>query len=49
MIEASRSRMPLLHMLTKMCAIVGGVFAVMGVLDALVFKMLSLLASARPK
>lgn len=39
MIEASRTRIPLLHLLTKLCAIVGGVFTVMGVIDSIVFKL----------
>lgn len=39
MIEASRTRMPLLHFCTKLCAIVGGVFTVLGVLDSILFRL----------
>ena len=39
MIEASRIRMPVLHFLTKICAIVGGVFTVLGVLDSILFRL----------
>lgn len=40
MIEASRTRPPLLHVVTKLCAIVGGVFTVLGVFDSILFKLL---------
>ena len=43
MIEASSSRMPFFHLLTKICAIVGGVFTVIGVLDSIIFKLQKLL------
>ena len=39
MIEASRTRIPLFHLFTKICAIVGGVFTVMGVVDSIIFKL----------
>ena len=39
MIEANRSSMPLLHFFTKLCAIVGGVFTVLGVLDSFFFRI----------
>jgi hypothetical protein len=39
MIEASRTRMPILHFFTKVCAIVGGVFTVLGVLDSILFRL----------
>lgn len=39
MIEASRIRMPILHFVTKLCAIVGGVFTVLGVLDSILFRL----------
>lgn len=39
MIEASRIRMPFLHFVTKLCAIVGGVFTVLGVLDSILFRL----------
>ena len=39
MIEASRIRMPFLHFVTKICAIVGGVFTVLGVLDSILFRL----------
>ncbi len=39
MIEAKGSTIPFTHLLTKLCAIVGGVLTVVGVLDSLVFKV----------
>lgn len=39
MIEVQRSRPPLSHLLTKLCAIVGGVVSVMGVIDGSVFRL----------
>ena len=42
MIEASRIRMPILHFATKLCAIVGGVFTVLGVVDSLFFRFLKI-------
>jgi hypothetical protein len=39
MIEASRTRVPLLHFVTKVCAIVGGVFSVMGVMDSIFHRL----------
>ncbi|KAJ1442988.1 hypothetical protein B484DRAFT_321773, partial [Ochromonadaceae sp. CCMP2298] len=39
MIEASRIRMPLLHLTTKILAIVGGVFTVLGVADSLLYRL----------
>jgi hypothetical protein len=47
MIEASRMRMPLLHFLTKLCAIIGGVFTVLGVVDSVAFKLQSLLYGSK--
>jgi hypothetical protein len=47
MIEASRTRVPLLHLLTKVCAIVGGVFSVLGVLDSAIHKLSGLMASKK--
>lgn len=39
MIEASRTRIPLLHFFTKILSIVGGVFTVMGVIDSIIYKL----------
>lgn len=39
MIEASKIRMPFLHFVTKICAIVGGVFTVLGVIDSIIFRL----------
>jgi endoplasmic reticulum-Golgi intermediate compartment protein 3 len=39
MIEATSSHMPLSHFLTKICAIVGGTFTVIGVVDAFLYRM----------
>mmetsp|Transcript_27358 Transcript_27358/g.38860 ORF Transcript_27358/g.38860 Transcript_27358/m.38860 type:complete len:413 (-) Transcript_27358:93-1331(-) len=47
MIEASRMRMPLLHLLTKLCAIIGGVFTVLGVLDSVIFRLQKLLFGSK--
>jgi len=47
MIEASRLRMPLLHLLTKLCAIIGGVFTVLGVLDSVIFRLQKLLYGSK--
>lgn len=41
MIEASRTRIPLLQVLTKVCAIVGGVFTVLGALDLLLYRAIN--------
>jgi hypothetical protein len=37
MIEVQRECMPLWRLFTKLCAIVGGVFTLMGVLDSVLF------------
>jgi hypothetical protein len=42
MIEAPHIRMPILHFATKLCAIVGGVFTVLGVVDSLFFRFLKI-------
>ena len=34
--------MPILHFATKLCAIVGGVFTVLGVVDSLFFRFLKI-------
>ncbi len=39
MIEADSHSMPFLHFLTKVCAIVGGVFTVLGVIDSIIYKL----------
>mmetsp|Transcript_21300 Transcript_21300/g.48190 ORF Transcript_21300/g.48190 Transcript_21300/m.48190 type:complete len:330 (+) Transcript_21300:330-1319(+) len=39
MIAASRIRMPVLHLITKVLAIVGGVFTVLGVADSILFRL----------
>jgi hypothetical protein len=44
MIEAKGSTIPFTHLLTKLCAIVGGVLTVIGVLDSFVFKIQKLFA-----
>jgi len=37
--EVRVTGMPLAHLFTKFCAIVGGVFTVLGVLDTLLFRL----------
>jgi len=44
MIEASESDMPFAHLVTKLCAIVGGVFTVIGVVDGLLYRLQNLLS-----
>lgn len=39
LVEIKRVTVPLSHLLTRLCAIVGGVFSVMGVLDAVCFRL----------
>lgn len=39
MIQAQQDRLSFLHLLTKLCAILGGIFTVLGVVDALLFKL----------
>lgn len=38
MIEVQRECMPIWRLFTKLCAIVGGIFTLMGVLDNIVFR-----------
>jgi hypothetical protein len=44
LIEIKRIRMPFLHLLTRLCAIVGGVFSIFGVIDATVFRIQNLIS-----
>lgn len=39
LVEIKRITVPTSHLLTRLCAIVGGVFSVMGVVDALCFRL----------
>lgn len=39
LIEVKRTRMPFSHLFTKLCAIIGGVFTVLKVIDAIIFKV----------
>ena len=39
LIEIQHSRAPFSHLLTRLCAIVGGVFSLMGVLDSILFRV----------
>lgn len=39
MIEAQKSTFPFSHFLTKICAIVGGTFTMIGVIDGLIFRL----------
>jgi hypothetical protein len=47
MIEASRTRIPVLHFLTKVCAIIGGVISVLGVIDAFFFVIQKFLSKKK--
>lgn len=38
-VEVQKARKPLLHMLTRLCAIIGGVFSIIGVVDKVVFRL----------
>ena len=42
MVEVKRERAPFSHLFTKLCAIIGGVFTVMGVFDSTLYKFLKL-------
>ena len=39
MIESQKSIVPPTHFLTKICAIVGGLFVVLGIVDNIIFKI----------
>ena len=39
LVEVQRSRLPISHVLVRMFAIVGGVFSIMGVLDAFMYRL----------
>jgi hypothetical protein len=47
LVEVVRSRVPFLHYFTKVCATVGGVFAVMGVVDKAWFSVQNLVKSGK--
>jgi len=44
-VEVTRTRVPLLHFLTRVLAITGGVFSVLGVLDSAIFRIQCLLTT----
>ena len=39
MVEVHRSHMPLLHFITKLLAIIGGIFTLLGVADSTIYKI----------
>jgi endoplasmic reticulum-Golgi intermediate compartment protein 3 len=39
LVEIKRYRPPFSHLFTRLCAIVGGVFSLMGVLDSVTFRI----------
>jgi hypothetical protein len=39
MVDVTESRVPLSHLLTRLLAIIGGVFSVLGVIDALFYRI----------
>lgn len=45
LVEIKRYRPPFSHLFTRTCAIVGGVFSLMGVLDSLTFRIQKLRSS----
>jgi len=47
MVEVQRNGPPLSHLLTKLCAIVGGVFSVMGVIDGSLFRLTKLFSGGK--
>lgn len=42
MIEAQKQSFPFSHFLTKICAIVGGTFTMIGVIDGLIYRLTKL-------
>lgn len=46
MVEVQRSRKPLLHTFTRLCAIIGGVLSILGVIDKALFKLQKLIVSS---
>jgi endoplasmic reticulum-Golgi intermediate compartment protein 3 len=38
MVNVKKERIPVMHLFTKLLAIVGGVFTVLGIVDSIVFK-----------
>jgi len=49
MVEVQRTRPPISHLLTKLCAIIGGVFSVLGVIDGSVFRLAKMLKAGGGK
>jgi hypothetical protein len=47
MIEAQKSTFPFSHFLTKICAIVGGTFTMIGVIDGLIYRLSKLATGKR--
>ena len=39
MVEVSHGNVPLIHLITRLLAIVGGVFSILGVVDILLFRL----------
>jgi hypothetical protein len=39
MVQVLKNRKPLLHTFTRLCAIVGGVLSILGVVDSIWFRM----------
>lgn len=49
MVEVLNTRKPLLHTVTRLCAIIGGIFSVLGLVDKVVFKLERLLGGGLKK
>ena len=47
MVEIQKSRKPLLHTLTRLCAIVGGVFSILGLLDKIVYRLQNMMSGRK--
>jgi hypothetical protein len=39
MVEVNSTRVPLTHLLSRILAIVGGVFSIMGVIDSILYRI----------
>jgi hypothetical protein len=49
MVEIQNTRKPLLHVFTRLCAIVGGVFSILGIADKLIFRLDKMISGSSSK
>ena len=40
MVNVRRKSMPFMHLITRLLAIIGGVFSILGMLDSLIYKVM---------